>query len=228
MEEIEELEEELLEQKRAKTQKELEEIRKKKEEDELLGKTKKIEKVDLAQIRPAGVQNSKKGGLPEHIAALPKDHPVRVRWEKGYRQRADGSWAKTAAPVHRESSLKAWIKFLVISGLILGGSIGAMKGVDSYRDALQKKRDEVIDIITRKGYALDDPEVRSMYYEVVTTSYLPKLDQILDSLKKAPRKLQEPLVANPEAGSYVDYIKRHGLPFDEREAMEWQTRSMRK
>ncbi|MBF0162096.1 MAG: hypothetical protein HQL88_07395 [Magnetococcales bacterium] len=229
IEEISELEEELLDQKRVKNQQELEAIRKKKEEDELLGKTKKVQKVDLSQIKPVGGKPSKQGGLPEHIAALPKDHPIRMRWEKGYRQRADGTWVKTAAAIHdRGSSLRDWIKFVVVSGVLLAVAAGVIWGVDSYRDILQRKRDEVIDVITRKGYALDDPEVRLLYYEVTTSTWLPRLEKILESLKKTPRKLFEPVVSNPEEGSYVDYIKRHGLPFDEREAIEWQTRSMRK
>ena len=229
IEEIAELEEELMEQKRTKTKQELEAIRKKKEEDELLGKTKKVQKVDLSQIKPVAAKPSKQGGLPEHIAALPKDHPIRVRWEKGYRQRADGTWAETALPVQdKHASLKGLIKFVVVTALISAVMVGVIQGIDAYREALNLKRGEVIDVITRKGYALDDPEVRPMYIEVRTTSWLPKLEEILKTLKKAPRKLLVPFVSNPEAGSYVDYIKRHGLPFDEREAIEWQTRSMRK
>ncbi len=229
IEEIEELEEELHEQQRAKTQQELAEIRKKKEEDELLGKTKKVQKVDLSQIKPTGGKSSKKGGLPEHIASLPKDHPIRLRWEKGYRQRPDGSWAKTALPTAEErSSAKEWIKFVVVTLVIVLVAAGVMKGIDSYREALQKRRDEVVDIITKKGFSLDDPEVRSVYVEVTTTAWLPKLDKLLENLKRIPRKLLEPFIENPEQGSYVDYIKRHGKPFDEREAIEWQTRSMRK
>ncbi|MBF0461165.1 MAG: hypothetical protein HQL87_07200 [Magnetococcales bacterium] len=229
IEEIEELEEELLEQKRAKTQQELEEIRKRKEEDELLGRVKKVQKVDLSQIKPAGTKDRKAGGLPEHIAALPKDHPIRKRWEKGYRQRPDGSWVKSAAPVQEKgNAVKEWIKFVCVSLVIVLIAAGVMKGVDSYRDSLQKKRDEAVDIITKKGFSLDDQEVRATYIEIVTTSWLPRLEKLLENLKKIPRKILEAFPENPEQGSYVDYIRRHGKPFDEREAIEWQTRSMRK
>ncbi|MEO5364120.1 MAG: hypothetical protein H7838_10930 [Magnetococcus sp. DMHC-8] len=229
IDEIAELEEELHEQQRAKTAQELEAIRKKKEEDELLGKTKKVQKVDLSQMQRPGTKQSKKGGLPEHIAALPKDHPIRLRWEKGYRQRPDGSWAKTALPIQESGgSAKEWIKFVVVTVVILLIAAGVMKGVDSYREALQKKRDEVIEIITKKGFSLDDPEVRAVYMDISTTAWLPKLEKALENLKRIPRKFVEQFVDNPEQGSYVDYIKRHGKPFDEREAIEWQTRSMRK
>ncbi|WP_130472044.1 hypothetical protein [Candidatus Magnetaquicoccus inordinatus] len=230
IEEIVELEEELQEERREKNQKALEEIRKKKEEDELLGKTKKIQKVDLSQIRPSGSKQQRKGGLPEHIAALPKDHPIRLKWEKGFRQRSDGSWAKTAQPIDEDSgrSLAEWAKLVGISlGSILA-VIAFLKGVDSYRDSLQKKRDEVVDVITKKGFALDDPEVRAVYVEASNSFWLPSIEKLLENIKRIPRKLLEPFAQNPEHGSYVDYIRRHGKPFDEREAIEWQTRMMRK
>ncbi len=230
IEDIEELEEELQEELRAKNEQTLEEIRKKKDEDELLGKTKKVQKVDLSQIRPAGTKQQRKGGLPEHIAALPKDHPIRVKWEKGFRQRSDGSWAKTAQPTEDAPgrSLAEWAKLVGISlGSILA-VIALLKGVDSYRDSLQKKRDEVVDVISKKGFALDDPEVRAVYIEANNSLWLPSIEKLVENLKRIPRKLLEPFAQNPEQGSYMDYIRRHGKPFDEREAIEWQTRMMRK
>jgi hypothetical protein len=227
IEEIQELEEELLEQQRQKSLQEIDAIRKKREEDELLGKEVKVQKVDLAQIKQAPAKAGKKGGLPEHIAALPKDHPLRQRWEKGYRQRPDGSWVKSAAPIHTGTSWQEWAKFAGVTLLIILIAAGTMRGIDSYRESLQKKRDEAVEIIAKKGFSLDDPEVRPIYREVVTSMWLPSIEKILESLKKIPRKINEALVGNPEQGSYVDYIRRHGLPFDEREAIEWQTRSMR-
>ncbi|MBF0185112.1 MAG: hypothetical protein HQM06_12095 [Magnetococcales bacterium] len=230
IEEIEELEDELQEERRAKNEQTLGEIRKKKEEDELLGKTKKVQKVDLSQIRPAGSKQQRKGGLPEHIAALPKDHPIRLKWEKGFRQRSDGSWAKTAAPIEDDSgrSLSEWLKLVSISLASILAVIFLLKGVDSYRESLHKKRDEVVDVITKKGFALDDPEVRAVYIEASNSFWLPTIEKMLENLKKIPRKLLEPFAQNPEQGSYVDYIRRHGKPFDEREAIEWQTRMLRK
>lgn len=224
--EIRELEKELAEQQRAKTQQELEEVRKKREADELSGKPKEVQKVSISEVKSAP-KATKRGGLPEHIAALPKDHPIRQRWEKGFRQRPDGSWVKAAPAMDTGRTLTEWIQFLGVWLLVILVVVGITRGMKVYRDALKDKREEVVDVITKKGLALDDPAVKSIYMEAVTTSWLPTLEKLLESIRSIPRKF-DMFPDNPETGSYMDYIQRHGKQFDEREALEWQTRELRK
>ncbi|MBF0585041.1 MAG: hypothetical protein HQL80_12525 [Magnetococcales bacterium] len=224
--EIRELEKELAEQQKAKTQQELEAVRKKKEEDELSGKKKEVQKVSISEVK-SSAKASKRGGLPEHIAALPKDHPIRQRWEKGFRQRPDGSWVKAAPPMDTGRTLEEWAKFLGLWLAVILLLVSIARGTKVYRDTLQQKREEVVDIITKKGLALDDPEIKATYMEAITTSWLPTLEKLLEAIRRVPRKF-DMFPSNPEQGSYMEYIQRHGKQFDEREALEWQTRSLRR
>lgn len=225
--EIRELEKELAGQQQAKLQQGLEEVRKKKEADELSGKpSKEVQKVSISEVKSAP-KTTKRGGLPEHIAALPKEHPIRQRWEKGFRQRPDGSWVKAAPAMDTGRTLEEWIKFLGVWLVAILVLVGLTRGLKVYRDTLKDKREEVVQVITQKGLALDDPAVKSLYREAVTTSWLPTLEKLLESIRNVPRNF-DIFPDNPEDGSYMDHIERHGKQFDEREALEWQTREIRK
>ncbi|MEO5350082.1 MAG: hypothetical protein H7836_10605 [Magnetococcus sp. YQC-3] len=171
-----------------------------------------------------------RGELPGPIAALPPDHPTRQQWEKEYRQLADGSWVKTNDPrsgsnkarrKKREQYISQLVTILFLAGIV-------MVGVQIYRDALDKKRQIVIRIIKQKGFELDEPTVRSLYMATRMTMWIPELDRLLETVRNLPIKTVDTLPENPEKGSYIEYIQRYDLPFNEGEALEWQARSLRK
>ena len=106
--------------------------------------------------------------------------------------------------------------------------VACVMPVNNYRDTLQEKRASVMTIMKTKGFNLRDPEVRAAHRKAKMTLWLPDMDRLLVSLTGRPRKISaEDLVGNPEEGSYIEYIQRHDVPFDERDALEWQSRSMR-
>ncbi|MBF0462327.1 MAG: hypothetical protein HQL87_13145 [Magnetococcales bacterium] len=115
--------------------------------------------------------------------------------------------------------------------LILSMATLVMLGVNGYRDAIQKKRAGIMHLIEKKGFDMEDPTVKALYVEASMTYWLPALDNLLNSLQHLPKKgieVVETLPGNPEKGSYIEYIQRHDLSFDEKDALEWQTRSLRK
>ena len=169
------------------------------------------------------------GCLPDHILALPKEDPNRIAWERDYRQKDDGSWYKAAGTSHEEGGLTPKQKKMRRELLIaLGICLACVMAIDSYRNALQDVRDEIVSSMRDKGYSMRDPGAKAIYREAKMTLWLPSLKRMLVSMKGTPRKRTEiELVGNPEEGSYIDYIQRHGYPFDERDALEWQSRSSR-
>ncbi len=112
--------------------------------------------------------------------------------------------------------------------LIVFMAVVTLVAVSGYRDALHKKQEEIIQMISRKGFGLADPEIRTLYTEATMTSWLPTLNHLLASLRSVPQKNTEQLPDNPEKGGYIEYIERHNIPFNAQEALEWQTRSLRK
>lgn len=224
--EIRALEQEFVELTQGKIKKDLAAVRKKREEDELLGKTTVIEKTDLSEIETAFT--GKKGGLPEHLANLPAEHPLRARFEQGYRRRPDGTWFKTGTELESKFSKKAtplkkaavFLPFVII----LLVSLACLK---MYNKALENKRTEIIEIVKKKGLQLNDPIIRRKYRQILVTRWLPDLERLLLEMRRMPRNFDS-FSDNPEPGSYMDYIKKHGVVFDEKDAQEWYTRSIRK
>ncbi len=106
-------------------------------------------------------------------------------------------------------------------------AIGVARGVKVYRDALQEKRTACLNIIMDQGLDLDNLEVKALYAEITLTNWLPRLDELTILLKQMAVRLAKQRPKNPESGSYMDYIQRHQLPFDAREALEWQARASR-
>ena len=227
-EEIKALEEEFIQLTQGKVKKELDEIKKKREEDALLGRERKVEEqVSLSDIETAF--ESKKGGLPPHLAALPPEHPLRARFEQGYRRRPDGTWFKAVedpearskrGKTKKSSTLVFWIMTLLVLFAMLAG-------MRSYNKALEAKRDQIIAIIKKKGLDLQNPKIKERYKLILVTKWIPDLDRLLREIQRMPRNY-DIFPDNVEPGSYLDYIERHNLPFDEMDAQEWFTRSIRK
>ena len=226
--EIKLLEEEFKQLTQGKAAQDREEIKKKREEDELLGRERQVEEqVSLSDIETAF--ESKKGGLPEHLASLPADHPLRARFEQGFRRRPDGTWYK-AVPIsddekrrraaEKSSPFLFWVPIIILL-------IALIAGLKMYNNALEEKRAEIIAIIKKKDLSFDDPVIMYKYRQIRTTNWLPDLERLLREIQNMPRNY-DVFEDNPEEGSYVEYIERHNLPFDEMDAQEWYTRSIRK
>ena len=228
-EEIKALEAEFVQLTQGKTAKDLEGIRKKREEDELLGRERapEEERVSLSEIETAF--ESKKGGMPEHLASLPPEHPLRARFEQGFRRRPDGTWFKAVPDPDgargRKSGSKTSALFYWIPVIML--IIMMISGLRSYQKALEQKRAVIIGIIKKKGLALDNPVIRQKYTLILVTNWLPDLDRLLREIQRMPRNY-DVFPDNKEEGTYMEYIDRHDLPFDEMDAQEWYTRSIRK
>lgn len=227
-EEIRVLEQELLALTQGKVKSELAAVRKKREEDELLGRKKPVEKISLSELETAFT--GKQGGLPEHIANLPENHPLRVRWEQGFRRRPDGTWYKTGSSELSSRRQKETTPAVVVFSywiVVLIIAVTMLASIKMYNKALEKKRAEIIKVVKNKGLALKDPVIQAKYKMILVTNWLPDLDRLLLDIHKIPRNF-DAFPDNPEQGSYVDYIKRHDLPFNEKDAQEWYTRSIRK
>lgn len=224
--EIRALEQEFIELTRNKTKLELEEVRKQREEDELLGKTITIgEKIDLSEIETE--LSGKRGGLPEQLATLPEDHPLRARFEQGYRRRPDGSWyqfVERSAAEEISTQLKQSASLLLPILIVL---IVIVFGLQRYNTSLSNIRTEIKETILNKGLSFDDPIVQDKYKQSLVTNWIPKLNEILKEIEKIPRSYAA-FPDNPEKGSYIDHITKHSLPFDEKDAKEWYTNNIRK
>lgn len=179
---------------------------------------------------PSAPLTSSKGELPGPIAALPEDHPARKQWEKEYRQQADGSWTKAdnAAGPSKKSRRKKREKMISQLVTILFLAAITLVGTQIYRTALNEKRQIILRIIKQRGFEKDDPTVHALYVAASMTSWLPELDRLLELSRGLPFKTLESLPENPEKGSYIEYIQRYDLPFNEGEALEWQARSLRR
>lgn len=226
--EIRALEQEFIELTQGKAKQNLEAVRKKREEDELLGReVKQEEKTDLSEIETAFT--GKKGGLPEFLEKLPPEHPLRARFEQGYRRRPDGTWFRSTPDIEgrvhaKEAPFKKAAMFWIPVLLVLVTMLASLK---VYNKALESRRAEVLEIIKKKGYPLTDPIVHGKYKLILVTNWLPDLDRLLGEIRRIPRSFAA-FPDNPEQGSYIDYIRRHDLPFDETDAQEWYTKNIRK
>ncbi|MBF0446325.1 MAG: hypothetical protein HQL68_12125 [Magnetococcales bacterium] len=170
---------------------------------------------------------ARKGGMPEHIAALPANHPIRVRWEKGFRQREDGTWFQLSADEMQNDigiSEEKQRAFLIIPLIVIG--IALIIGGNWYASKLTDTRADIINTVKLKGIK-DKPETKEKLIKAYKSQWLPELTGILDDFKKAKRSFEE-FSDNQESGSYIQHIKKHDKEFDAEEAMQWRTRSIRK
>lgn len=104
-------------------------------------------------------------------------------------------------------------------------ALGIARGGKLYRDTLDEKREACLNLIMERGLDLTNLEVKALYAELQHTHWLPRVNELAQSLQAMSSRLGKRLPTNPEKGSYFDYIQRHGKPFDAKEALEWQARS---
>lgn len=227
--EIRRLEEEMRERAQKKSARELETIRKKREKDALLGKGPSTEQVSLDEIDPETVEE-RLGGMPEEIASLPADHPIRARWEKGFRERPDGTWHKIYVEkreLRRIEKVVHRVKARFVMLLVVFLAIVIPMGVHSYQKTLKALRKEIVTVLDSKGIAQDDPWILKQHGHIARIQWIPTLNTILVDVQEMPRSFSL-FPDNPEPGSYLEHISTHNKPFDPEEAMDWDSRLLRK
>ncbi|MBF0212345.1 MAG: hypothetical protein HQM00_02135 [Magnetococcales bacterium] len=207
----------------------LEQVRKKREQELQRGKPKTIEKIDISQLKFA--KEEKKSGLPDNIRKLPKDHPVRVLYEKGYKNRG---LMVPSRSIHYESeglnfveAMTTLLKPLGVILLIVGIVGGLYYGSLQYQEGAKETRHQILTIIKEKNYHPDHPLVEKEFKALYRSNWLPDLQRLLDFVQKLSVNY-DAFDGNPEPGSYMDYIERHNKPFNQTEAMEWYAREIRK
>lgn len=203
---------------------EAEKIRQIREEEAQKGKKKVVEKISIEDA-PV-VMEEKKQGLPERIKKLPKDHPERILFEKGYnaRQHKDGNKA-----IQRKRHFSPVIsKMFILDVLIFLAAVGGLYyGAIRYAVAVDDTRDAIVKILKQKHYSINDPKISEDFLYLHTVNWLPKLYALYSTAKSLDINY-DAFEDNPEEGTYLDYIRRHNKPFDEREAMVWRVREVRK
>jgi hypothetical protein len=170
---------------------------------------------------------ARKGGMPEHIAALPANHPIRIRWEKGFRQREDGTWYQLSADEMQSDvgiSEEKQRALLIIPLIVIG--IAMIIGGNWYASKLTETRADIINTVKLKGIK-DKSETKQKLKQAYKSQWLPELTAILSDFKKTKRSF-EAFSDNQESGSYIQHIKKHNKEFDAEEAMQWRTRIIRK
>ena len=197
-----------------------------KEEEAETKKEKLDDRINLQDITTE--VEKRKGGLPEHIAKLPENHPIRVRWEKGFRQRSDGTWYKQSNQEMLEQQELAEEKkraFLRIPIILLCLVIVAVG--NWYANQLTETRKEIVKTAKFKGLELKETKTREKINTAFRSHSLFEVSGILNKIKKTPRKFAA-YDDNQESGSYMQYIKRHNKKFNSDDAMQWRAKLIRK
>ena len=170
----------------------------------------------------------RKGGMPDHIAALPETHAIRVRWEKGFRQRADGTWY-----YHIDDGLSGGKGLsenqkhaLLLIPLILIGLVMVLGG-NWYADELHETKKQIFKTVKHKELHKNDPATKRKLIIARDSKWLPELSGILTEFKQA-KDTYTSFGDNSEDGSYVEYIRKNNKKFNSVEAMEWRIRVIRK
>lgn len=177
---------------------------------------------------PRGKENKKQHELPERIRKLPKDDPERMRFEKGWknreRQQGDAEYSYSFS----SSPLFASLTGLVMLGIISFLGYSAYKAHQEYMEEVYALRSNIRKTILRKGYDTWDPLVFPTVMKAENTSWIPSLKSILGEVNQIrPRLAVEWDASNPQSGSYLSYINKRNLPFDETEAMRWTVNEYR-
>ncbi len=146
-------------------------------------KKKKGDKDDRIDIKDIETEvEARKGGMPEHIAALPKTHPIRTRWEKGFRQREDGTWYKLSKDemltdenirLSEEKQTALLILPLIVLGLLL------VIGGNWYVEEVQDTRKAIFKTVRSKELPKNDPETKKKLKRARDSSWLPELQSLL-------------------------------------------------
>lgn len=167
--------------------------------------------------------------LPERIRKLPKDDPERMRFEKGWKERKkrDSSDAEISYSFS-SSPLFASLGGLVMAGVIAFLGYTAYVAHQNYMAEIYSMRATIRSTVLRKGYEPYDPLVFSTVMRAENSNWLPTLEEILKEVSgMRPRLAVEWSAANPQSGSYLSYINKRNLPFDETEAMRWTVNEYR-
>ena len=227
--EIRTSEEEIRQGVRAKLERKLDGVRKQREKDALLGVGPPTDRIAIDAIKGVAM-DTKRGDLPEEIAVLPAHHPTRIRWEKGYRQRKDGSWFRVSAPTVEErrririvNELKSRFSMIFVLLVIILSPVA----FSAYYNEWTEVREKIFTSLENKGIPQDDPWILREHGVVSQVKWLPTLYKILEEVEKLPKSLSL-FPGNPEPGSYLNYITKHNKKFDPEEAMDWDSRMMRK
>lgn len=113
-----------------------------------------------------------------------------------------------------------WVMIVVMVVVVLAG-------VRSYSKTLKKKRALIMQTIENRGLTFDNPEIKEKYQVMFRMYWLPNLNRLLEEANSIPINLDR-FPSNPEAGSYISYIQRHKIKFNERDALEWQSNNIRR
>ncbi|MBF0429083.1 MAG: hypothetical protein HQL94_09195 [Magnetococcales bacterium] len=227
VEEVELLQEQLIKDEEIILAGRLEELKKIKEIEQLSGKPKKIEKVNIDDLK--FTTEERKVGLPDHIKKLPKDHAVRVLYEKGFKVapkpvKRFRSRRETFAIKEVLIDLVKYFGLTILIFLVLGGGF---YGVQQYQDGVADLRLKILNSIKEQKFSPTHPRVAKEFNKLYWSNWQPDLKKLLDYVDGLGVNY-EAFDGNPEPGSYVDYIKRHNKPFNKADALEWYAREMRK
>ncbi len=184
-------------------------------------------RIDLKDITTE--TESRKGGMPEHIAKLPENHSIRVRWEKGFRQREDGTWYKLSAndlPDHLYGlSEERQQAFMIVPLIAIG--LAMIIGGNWYTEELTDTRKEIFKTVMQKELPKNNPETKKKLKRSRESRWLPELTSLLAEFKDSKSRFTS-LSDNTEGGSYIKHITKHNIKFDPDEAMQWRARVIRK
>ncbi|GAB0056767.1 hypothetical protein SIID45300_01079 [Candidatus Magnetaquicoccaceae bacterium FCR-1] len=207
----------------------LEQQRKKREQELQRGKPKTIEKVNVEDLK--FTREERKVELPERIRKLPKDHPVRLMYEKGFKEkgiRLPGSSYNVNADdtLDIKDTIQTVVKPALVIVVIILIFFGLWKGAQNYQSGAAETRQEIMALLREKQYTPDHPRLKKEFRELYWSNWLPDLQKLLRMIQSMGIN-PDALTANPEAGSYLEYIKRHNLPFNQTDALEWYSREIR-
>ncbi|MBF0163872.1 MAG: hypothetical protein HQM01_05075 [Magnetococcales bacterium] len=207
----------------------LEQQRKKREQELQRGKPKTIEKVNVEDLKFS--REERKIELPERIRKLPKDHPVRQMYEKGFKEKGihlpnSAYTVDSDDDLDIKDTIQTVVKPAIAILLIILVFFGLWKGVQNYQSGTEETRHEIMALLREKQYTPDHPRLKKEFRELYWSNWLPDLKRLLSMIQSMGVN-PDSLTANPEPGSYLEYIKRHNIPFNQTDALEWYSREIR-
>jgi hypothetical protein len=159
--------------------------KKKKESKKKKTKKNKKDKDDRIDLKDIQTEvEVRKGGLPEHIKKLPENHPLRVKWEKGYQERKDGAWE--AGP---DADNSAFMKRSMKQGVVYGSTIlitafAIFLCYHWYWNNIEKTRNEIFNTIGYDIKLKNNKKVVVLKKRAQETEWLPKILAILQEVNK--------------------------------------------
>ena len=192
------------------TKRQLEEIRKEKEVEALetaqrpdeegtsdkpqkkIKKKKETEKDDRINLSEISTEvETRKGGVPDHIKKLPENHPLRIRWEKGYQERDDGAWEEA-----EEADNSAFIKRSIKQGAVyiltlIIFFIVSMVVYNWYWNSVADIKDEIHNTIGSDFRMRNINRVKLLEARAKGSKWLPEIRLIQDQISDIRDKLQE-------------------------------------